>query len=168
MRETENSVLNSDADLNKLIGMLTQAYSHKWISYYQSWIGALLMEGPMRNEIKPEMSILSKQELNHALSIKRRIIQLGEVPPTGLSVTMKHPHCQPPTDNHIKFILNQSLINKRYAIEMYKEIADFTYEKDPLTHGLVTSILNDELTHKRELEKWLNDIAGIKSEVTLN
>ncbi len=38
-------------DVNKLIGMLNGALAEEWLAYYQYWIGARLLEGPMRLEV---------------------------------------------------------------------------------------------------------------------
>ena len=70
-------ILNIDVD--KLIGMLNAALAEEWLAYYQYWIGARLMEGPMRSEIEPELLLHATQELNHAVLVVNRIIQLGEI-----------------------------------------------------------------------------------------
>jgi bacterioferritin len=65
-------------DVHKLIDMLNAALSEEWLAYYQYWIGTRLMEGPMRSEIEPELLLHTTQELNHAVLVVNRIIQLGE------------------------------------------------------------------------------------------
>jgi bacterioferritin (cytochrome b1) len=67
-------------DVKKLIGMLNGALSEEWLAYYQYWIGARLMEGPMRSEIEPELLLHANQELNHAVLVVDRIIQLRGKP----------------------------------------------------------------------------------------
>ncbi len=69
-----------DLDVNKLIYLLNQALSEEWLAFYQYWIGARLMEGPMRSEIEPELLVHATQELNHAVLVVNRIIQLGGTP----------------------------------------------------------------------------------------
>ncbi len=44
----------ASVDVKKLIGLLNAALSEEWLAYYQYWIGARLMEGPMRSEVEPE------------------------------------------------------------------------------------------------------------------
>ena len=41
----------ASVDVSKLLEMLNAALSEEWLAYYQYWIGARLMEGPMRSEI---------------------------------------------------------------------------------------------------------------------
>lgn len=60
--------------------MLNAALSEEWLTYYQYWIGARLMEGPMRSEVEPELLLHADQELGHALLVVKRIIKLGGTP----------------------------------------------------------------------------------------
>ncbi|HQH40664.1 MAG TPA: ferritin-like domain-containing protein, partial [Bacteroidales bacterium] len=69
-----------DLDIKKLLEMLNAALCEEWLAYYQYWIGAKLMEGPMRSEIEPELLLHATQELNHAVLVVDRIIQLGGTP----------------------------------------------------------------------------------------
>ena len=41
-------------DKKELIQMLNEALSEEWLAYYQYWIGARVMEGPMRREVEEE------------------------------------------------------------------------------------------------------------------
>ena len=44
-----------ELDVPKLLDMLNAALAEEWLAYYQYWIGARLMEGPMRSEVEPEL-----------------------------------------------------------------------------------------------------------------
>ena len=63
-------------DVEKLLEVLNSALAEEWLAYYQYWIGARLMEGPMRSEVEPELLLHADQELNHAVMVVGRIIQL--------------------------------------------------------------------------------------------
>ena len=76
-------------DVKELIRMLNGALSEEWLAYYQYWIGARVMEGPMRSEIEPELLVHADQELNHAVMVVERIIQLGGTPVLNPSEWMK-------------------------------------------------------------------------------
>ncbi len=41
--------------------MLTTSLSEEWLAYYQYWIGARMMEGPMRSEVEPELLLHANQ-----------------------------------------------------------------------------------------------------------
>src|SRR5450759_2615598 len=130
-------------DVQKLIGMLNGALSEEWLAYYQYWIGARLMEGPMRSEIEPELLLHANQELNHAVLVVGRIIQLGGTPVVHPADWFKFSHCEydAPTDPYVEVVLNQNLKGERCAITRYKELADFTNGKDHTTHQMDTIIL---------------------------
>lgn len=45
----------SKVDNEKLVEMLNAALAEEWLVYYQYWVGAKVMEGPMHSEIEPEL-----------------------------------------------------------------------------------------------------------------
>jgi bacterioferritin len=154
-------------NVKKLIDMLNAALSEEWLAYYQYWIGARLMEGPMRSEIEPELLLHATQELNHAVMVVDRIIQLGGNPVTNPKEWFKLGRCKydAPDDPYVEVILEQNLKGERCAIQRYKEIADFTNGKDHTTHQIATTILNEELEHENDIEDWITDIRRMKEEM---
>jgi bacterioferritin len=154
-------------DVTKLIRMLNEALCEEWLAYYQYWIGARLMEGPMRSEIEPELLVHANMELNHAVLVVDRIIQLGGTPVLDPSDWLKYARCKydAPTDPYVEVILNQNLEGERCAIQRYKEIADFTSGKDHTTHQIATTILNEEIEHEQDIEDWLTDIERMKEDI---
>jgi bacterioferritin len=154
-------------DVQKLIGMLNGALSEEWLAYYQYWIGARLMEGPMRSEIEPELLLHANQELNHAVLVVGRIIQLGGTPVVHPADWFKFSHCEydAPTDPYVEVVLNQNLKGERCAITRYKELADFTNGKDHTTHQMATIILAEELGHEQDIEDWITDLKRMKEDI---
>ena len=157
----------SSVDVNALIKMLNAALSEEWLAYYQYWIGARLMEGPMRSEVEPELLLHADQELNHAVMVVDRIIQLGGTPVINPKDWTKLSRCsyEEPSDPYIERILEQNLEGERCAIRRYQEIADFTSGKDHSTHQMAVQILNEELEHENDIEDWITDIARMKEEL---
>ncbi len=155
-----------DLDVQKLIQMLNEALSEEWLAYYQYWIGARMMEGPMRSEIEPELLVHADQELNHAVLVVERIIQLGGTPVLNPADWPKFSRCDydAPEDPYVEAILDQNLKGERCAIRRYKEIADFTGNKDHTTHQMATTILNEELEHEQDIEDWIIDINRMKED----
>lgn len=154
-------------DVQNLIKMLNEALCEEWLAYYQYWIGSRIMEGPMRSEIEPELMIHATQELNHALLVVTRIIQLGGTPVLNPSDWAKLARCsyEAPVDPYVEVVLTQNLKGERCAIQRYKEIADFTNGKDHTTHQMATTILNEETEHEQDIEEWLIDINRMKEEL---
>ncbi|MDD2688203.1 MAG: ferritin-like domain-containing protein [Bacteroidales bacterium] len=157
----------SSVDVNALIKMLNAALSEEWLAYYQYWIGARLMEGPMRSEVEPELLLHADQELNHAVMVVDRIIQLGGTPVINPKDWTKLARCsyEEPSDPYIERILEQNLEGERCAIRRYQEIDDFTSGKDHSTHQMAVQILNEELEHENDIEDWITDIARMKEEL---
>jgi len=156
----------SSVDVDKLLEMLNAALSEEWLAYYQYWIGARLMEGPMRSEVEPELLIHADEELNHAVMVCERIIQLGGTPVINPADWTKHARCEydEPSDSYIEVILEQNLKGERCAIKRYQEIADFTAGKDHSTHQMAVQILNDELEHEDDIEAWIADLDRMKEQ----
>ena len=156
----------SSVDVKKLIKMLNAALSEEWLAYYQYWIGARLMEGPMRSEVEPELLVHANEELNHAVLVVNRIIQLGGTPVINPKDWEKLARCtyDEPSDPYIEVILEQNLKGERSAIQRYQEIADFTVGKDHSTHQMAVQILNDELEHENDIESWISDLNRMKEE----
>jgi len=162
----QNAIKIVKLDTKELIKMLNEALSEEWLAYYQYWIGARLMEGPMRSEVEPELLVHANEELGHAELVADRIIQLGGTPVINPTEWTKLARCSydEPSDPYIEVILEQNLKGERCAIKRYQEIADFTAGKDHSTHQMAIQILNDELEHEDDIEAWMTDLARMKEE----
>ncbi|RMF09661.1 MAG: ferritin [Candidatus Neomarinimicrobiota bacterium] len=153
-------------DREDLIRMLNEALCEEWLAYYQYWIGARVMEGPMRSEIEPELLLHADQELNHAVQVVDRITQLGGTPVLTPADWMKYSQCdyEAPEDPYVEAILHQNLNGERCAIQRYQKLADFTAGKDHTTFQMATSILTEELEHEQDIEDWIADLDRMKAE----
>lgn len=150
----------------ELIKMLNEALSEEWLAYYQYWIGARMMEGPMRSEIEPELLVHADQELNHAVMVVDRIIQIGGTPVLNPAQWMQLARCDydEPSNPYVEMILQQNLKGERCAIQRYQEIAEFTHGKDHTTHQIAITILNEELEHEEDIESWIADLDRMKED----
>lgn len=151
-------------DTEELIKMLNGALAEEWLAYYQYWIGARVIEGPMRSEVEPELLVHADEELKHAVMVVDRIIQIGGTPLLNPSQWVKHSECDylEPSDPYVEVILKQNLEGERCAIKRYEQIAEFTHGKDHSTHQMAINILNDELEHEEDIEAWLDDLELMK------
>jgi len=162
----KNAVSILNLDVENLINTLNEALSEEWLAYYQYWIGARLMEGPMRSEVEPELLIHADQELNHAVMVVDRIIQLGGTPVIHPQNWFNLAKCtyDEPSDPYIEVILEQNLKGERCAIDRYSKLADLTNGKDHTTHQIVTTILNEELEHEQDIEDWIADLTRMRED----
>ncbi len=165
MGKSAVAILNLDVE--KLINTLNEALAEEWLAYYQYWVGARLMEGPMRNEVETELLIHATEELAHADLIVNRIIQLGGTPLTNPAQWFDKAKCayEDPTDPYVEVILEQNLKGERCAIARYQQLAQMTDGKDHATHQMVTQILNDELEHEEDIESFIADIQRLKDDI---
>lgn len=157
----------SNLNVEELLAMLNAALAEEWLAYYQYWIGARMLEGPMRSEIEPELLLHATQELGHAVLVVDRILQLGGTPLLDPKEWMQHAGCdyEAPVDPYVEVILEQNLRGERCAIQRYNEIAGFTYGKDHATYQMATQILSDELEHEHDIQDFLRDIARLKEDI---
>ncbi len=157
----------ANLDVEKLIQMLNEALAEEWLAYYQYWIGARMLEGPMRSEVEPELLLHATEELAHAELVVNRILQLGGTPLLNPAQWTEYARCayEAPTDPYIEVILKQNLEGERCAIARYEEIAEFTNGKDHATYQMAVSILNDELEHEHDIEDFLADIERLKEDI---
>lgn len=157
----------SNLNVEELIQMLNEALAEEWLAYYQYWVGARMMEGPMRSEVEPELLLHATQELAHAELVVNRIIQLGGTPILDPKKWWDFARCdyEVPDDPYIEVILEQNLRGERCAIQRYEEIADFTNGKDHATYQMAVSILNEELEHEHDIEDWIADIERLKDDI---
>lgn len=154
-------------DVTKLIQILNEALAEEWLAYYQYWIGARMMEGPMRSEIEPELLLHATQELGHAELVVNRIIQLGGTPLINPNQWETFAKCdyEEPADPYVEAILMQNLRGERCAIERYEKLAEFTYGKDHSSYQMATTILNEELEHEHDIEDWLADLERMREDL---
>lgn len=154
----------STVDQKELLKMLNSALSEEWMAYYQYWIGARVMQGPMRSEVEAELLLHADEELSHALLLVNRIIQLRGTPVLSPLRWAELAGCayQEPKDLYIERILEQNLRSERCAIDSYQKLADYTMGKDHVTYQMIVTILNQEMEHENDLEDWITDLKLIK------
>lgn len=158
MKKISSEVLNLDVE--KLIEMLNGALCEEWLAYYQYWVGAQLMEGPMRSEIEGELLGHATEEANHAQMLLTRIIQLGGTPVLNPAQWQELARCkyESPSDPYVETILAQSLRGERCAIKRYQDIAEYTNGIDFTTAKMAVEILKEELEHENDIVSWQRDI----------
>jgi len=61
-------------DVDHLLTVLNQAYADEWLAYYQYWLGAKIIKGPMKDAVAAELTVHATEELNHAVLVADRII----------------------------------------------------------------------------------------------
>jgi bacterioferritin len=149
-----------DMDVKQLIGLLNKAFSDEWLAYYQYWIGAKVIRGPMKEAVIAELTQHAADELRHADMVALRIIQLGGTPVTKPEEWYKHTNCgyEAPDNPFVKAVLEQNIKGEQCAIVTYKKLVNQTVGKDPVTYNMVLQILQDEVTHEEDLQAQMEDL----------
>lgn len=151
-------------DVGELVKRLNTALADEWLAYYQYWIAARVVRGPMREAVAAELEEHAADELKHATMLANRILQLDGTPPLDPQEWQKLTSCgyEAPTDPLVTAVLEQNVQGERCAIDYYKDLLDSVEGKDPITAHVVREILEDEVEHEDDLQGLLEDIQLIK------
>ena len=146
-------------DVKELLTLLNKAYSDEWLAYYQYWLGAKVVEGPMKEAAITELMEHAADELRHADMLTTRIIQLGGMPVPEPREWYAMTNCgyDAPTDPYVKMIIEQNIRGEQCAIDTYSKLLKTTMTTDPITYNLVLQILSDEVEHEEDLQSLLED-----------
>jgi bacterioferritin len=147
-------------DVNELLRMLNAAYASEWLAYYQYWLGAKLIKGPMKDAVATELNLHASEELNHATLVAGRIIQLGGTPVTEPKRWFEESPCayDAPDDPYVAVILSQNIAGEQCAIATYKQLMDATKDKDMVTYNMALTILEQEVEHEEDLQSLKEDL----------
>ncbi len=147
-------------DVDELISMLNKALSDEWLAYYQYWIGAKVVKGPMKDAVIAELQLHATEELSHAELLATRIVQLGGTPVLSPSEWLKITTCgyDAPVDHYVEEVLNQNIKGEQCAIRVYNELLDITRVADPVTYNIVLTIISQEVEHEEDLAALKEDL----------
>ena len=147
-------------DVNLLLKLLNQAYASEWLAYCQYWLGAKLIKGPMKDAVATELALHATQELNHAILISNRIIQLGGTPALSPKDWFDLSPCRydAPADPYVAVLLDQNIAGEQCAISTYKGLMDATKDKDMVTYNMGLTILEQEVEHEEDLQSLREDL----------
>jgi len=147
-------------DVDELLKLLNRALADEWFAYYQYWLGAKVVKGPMKDAVAAELLLHSTEELAHADLVANRIIQLGGKPVTEPKKWYEWSGCGylPPDDEYVKTILSQNIEGEQCAISYYNDLMKKTKDTDIITYNMVITILNQEVEHEEDLQALLEDL----------
>jgi len=147
-------------DVDQLVTLLRKAFSDEWLAYFQYWVGAQVVKGPMKDAVIAELNQHAADELRHAGMVSLRIIELGGVPVTKPEDWYKWTNCgyEAPDDPYVETVLQQNIKGEQCAITTYSKLLQTTREADPVTYNMVVQILQDEVSHEEDLQNLEEDI----------
>jgi bacterioferritin len=147
-------------NVDELIDLLNKALADEWLAYYQYWIGAKVVKGPMKDAVISELTIHATEELAHAVLVADRIIQLGGTPVLSPAEWIKITNCgyDAPSDPYVEEVLKQNIKGEQCAIKTYNQMLDITREADPVTYNVALGILSQEVEHEEDLDALREDL----------
>ncbi|MBN1360864.1 MAG: hypothetical protein JW993_09740 [Sedimentisphaerales bacterium] len=147
-------------DVKELLALLNRAFCDEWLAYYQYWLGAKIVKGPMKDAVIVELEQHATEELNHALLLTGRIIQLGGTPITSPKAWYDWTNCgyEAPDDPYVRTILEQNIKGEQCAIVTYQKLLERTRTADPVTYNIVLQILEQEVEHEEDLQALQEDL----------
>ena len=150
-------------DINELLEMLNKAFADEWLAYYQYWLGAKIVKGPMKDAVASELLLHATEELNHANLLAMRIIQLGGTPLISPDKWLDNSHCgyDAPTNPFVKEILAQNIKGEQCAIDVYQKLLKIVKDADPVTYNIVLTILQQEVEHEEDLQSLDEDVESL-------
>jgi len=94
-------------NVERVIELLNKAFADEWLAYYQYWLGAKVVAGPMKDAVIAELMQHAADELRHADMVSNRIIQLGGVPLTTPKKWFEMTNCgyDEPVDPFVRTII---------------------------------------------------------------
>jgi len=147
-------------DVGRLLEMLNAAYASEWLAHYQYWLGAKVIKGPMKDAVAAELTLHATEEMNHAVLVSNRIIQLGGTPiltPDGWARASPCAY-DAPEDPYVAVLLDQNIAGEQCAISTYKALMDATKDKDMVTYNMALTILEQEVEHEEDLQSLREDL----------
>jgi len=158
MAEIGRAIVKMDVD--ELLSLLNKALADEWLAYYQYWIGAKVVKGPMKDAVIAELILHATEELSHAELIATRIIQLGGIPVLSPAEWLKITNCgyDAPVDHYVEVVLDQNIRGEQCAIRTYSSLLDVTRETDPVTYNIILTIISQEVEHEEDLAALKEDL----------
>jgi len=147
-------------NVDELINLLNKALADEWLAYYQYWIGAKVVKGPMKDAVIAELDLHATEELAHAVLLTTRIVQLGGTPVLSPAEWMKITNCgyDAPTDPYVGKVLEQNIKGEQCAIKTYNNLLGITREGDPVSYNMILGILSQEVEHEEDLDALREDL----------
>jgi bacterioferritin len=148
------------AQVERVLQLLSKAFADEWLAYYQYWLGAKVVAGPMKDAVISELMQHAADELRHADMVSNRIIQLGGTPLTTPKQWFDWTNCgyDEPSDPFVEKILDQNIRGEQCAIVVYNSIVEEIGLKDPVTYNIAIQILQDEVEHEEDLQALREDL----------
>ena len=141
-------------DVEELLKKLNAALADEWLAVYQYWVGSKIVKGLGAPIVEGELAEHAEEEKGHADMLVDRIIKLGGTPLSNPKLWFEFSNCgyEEPSSDAVRDLLEQNVGGEQCAIAVYKDLLEFTKDKDPVTYHMALEILEDEIDHEEDLQ----------------
>jgi bacterioferritin len=147
-------------DVEELIADLKRAYADEWLAAYAyTHMAQVIAGGAVAPRVAALLRELAAEELEHQDELAERIAQLGGEPlddPMQLVEASNEGYPAPPADaTDVEGVIKVVIEAERGAIQVYNDLVQKTFGKDPVTYNLMVHILEEEVDHEEDFESLL-------------
>lgn len=146
------------ADRQQVIRLLNEALATELVCVLRYKRHYYMAAGIHSEPVRAEFLEHAAEEMAHADSIAKRIVELRGEPdfsPDGLSQRSRAEYVE---GDSLKSMITENLVAERVAIDSYREMINYLADADPTTRRLLKEILTSEEEHAEDLASLLNDL----------
>jgi bacterioferritin len=143
------------AEREAVIKMLNEALATELVCVLRYKRHYFMASGIHAGPVAAEFLEHANQELQHADSIAKRIVELGGEPnfsPDGLA---SRSHAEYVEGASLREMLKEDLVAERIAIDSYREMIDYLGDRDSSTQLMLKGILAVEEEHADDLSSLM-------------
>ncbi len=143
------------AEREAVVKMLNEALATEIVCVLRYKRHYFMASGIHAASVAAEFLEHANQEMAHADSLAKRIVELGGEPnfsPDGLS---GRSHAEYVEGKTLKEMIKEDLIAERIAIESYREMIGYLGDQDPTTQRMLKEILALEEEHAEDLSSLM-------------
>lgn len=148
------------AERKTVVTMLNEALATEIVCVLRYRRHHFMATGIHATSVATEFLAHANEEMQHADSLAKRIVELRGAPnfsPDGLSTRSHAEYVEGTTLNDM---IKENLIAERVAIESYREMIAYLGDQDPTTQRLLKTILAVEEEHAEDLSSLLEDMSS--------
>jgi bacterioferritin len=146
------------AEREAVVKMLNEALATEIVCVLRYKRHYFMASGIHAASVAAEFREHATQEMQHADSIAKRIVELGGEPnfsPEGLA---DRSHAEYVEGKSLKDMLKEDLVAERIAIESYREMIGYLGGQDPTTQRMLKEILAMEEEHAEDLSSLMDGL----------
>ena len=147
------------AEREAVVKMLNEALATEIVCVLRYKRHYFMASGIHAASVAAEFQEHADQEMAHADSIAKRIVELGGEPnfsPDGLS---DRSHAEYVEGKSLKDMIKEDLVAERIAIESYREMIGYLGDQDPTTQRMLKEILAMEEEHAEDLSSLMEGMS---------